>query len=189
MLCSKCGNELVEGEKFCGKCGTKNTAIEEILSSETYCSYCGALLNGTEIKCPNCNKDLDRENVNNNTSNQKTKSKQKIKFSVAEVINKSDVINSGNRVAYIAKVWALQVRNRGKIFAIIFAIISAIYGFILQGDASYYDNVPYWLLGILLGIVIGFIIVAVFNTIAFIIRMGAEVIQLLDDIKKQKGSE
>ena len=24
MICKKCGNEIKDGEKFCGKCGTKN---------------------------------------------------------------------------------------------------------------------------------------------------------------------
>lgn len=156
MNCKKCGNELEEGEKFCGKCGSPQVT----------------------------------ENTDNNTSKQKSKSK--IKFSVAEVINKSDVISSSNRVAYIAKGWALQVRNRGQNLAIIIGII---YFFIAIASSS---NIPYnssesafWVFistfGI--GLIYCAIIIMVFNTIAFIIRMGAEVIQLLDDIKKQEEIE
>ncbi len=36
------------------------------------------------------------------------------------------------------------------------------------------------------GILYSIVIVMIFNTTAFIIRMGAEVIQLLEDIKRKK---
>lgn len=46
MKCPNCGNELKEGAKFCGKCGTK-IAVEEKLSVDT--SY---------FKCPSCGNNL-----------------------------------------------------------------------------------------------------------------------------------
>ena len=37
MMCKNCGNELVEGAKFCMECGTK-------VETELVCAECGMIL-------------------------------------------------------------------------------------------------------------------------------------------------
>ncbi len=157
MICRKCGNELEEGEKFCGKCGTK-----QVLESANYYAV-------NEVE--------------------KKKKRKKAKFSLLEVINRDDLDETTNKVAYIAKCWALKVWNRGQNFGILAFIIYLVYGFILQSNTDYYDKTQYWLIYFVYGIIAMLIIIAVFNTTAFVIRMGAEAIQLLNDIKEKKGSE
>lgn len=140
----------------CSKCG------KEVNKEWKFCNYCGEEIN---------NKEQKKQDVNN------------VKIDIGEVINSKEVANSTNKVAYIAKGWSLQVKNRGVTFAVLAFIVYFIYGIILQSNSSYMDYTEYWLLYLFYGIIAYIIIRAVFNTTAFIIRMGAEVIQLLDDIK------
>ena len=37
MICKKCGNEIKDGEKFCGKCGTKNDG-QAANSAQNFCT-------------------------------------------------------------------------------------------------------------------------------------------------------
>ncbi len=148
---------------FCNKCGT------EITENEKFCSKCGKKIE--EITCQEETK--------------KTKSKR-IKFKVSDVVNKENVLNSTNKVAYIANGWALQVRNRGIDFAIILAIIYFIIACVVSSNVSYYeDETEIFLSTFGTGLLYSIIVVLVFNTTAFIIRMGGEIIQLLDDIKNK----
>lgn len=149
-----------------------------------YCEKCGSKLEEVvkgKLTCPKCGNSQEETKSNNGESK-----KKRIKVDIGDVINTNDVLSATNKVAYIAKGWALQVRNRGQNFAILAFIGYLIWGFILQGNASYMDDAPYWLIYAIYGIIAAVIIIAIFNTTAFIIRMGAEVIQLLDDIKHRK---
>lgn len=170
MYCNKCGNKLKEGMNFCNKCGNDNQEDEQLVN----------LINRLE-------NEKTGENGKNEDKEEKNTGNSKIKFNISDVVNSKDVQASSNRVAYIAKGWALQVRNRGENLAIIAVVLYVIMGIIIQSNASYQDSTPYWLLYIGYAVIAFIVIRMVFNTIAFIIRMGAEIIQLLDDIKMQKG--
>jgi len=145
-----------------------------------YCNKCGTEIEDEEKFCSNCGRAVEEcTRVNN----------RKIKFKVGDVVNKENVLNATNKVAYIANGWAVQVKNRGENLAI---IISMIYFIIAMSSAS---EIPYgsnessgmvFLTTFGIGILYSIITVMVFNTIAFVIRMGAEVIQLLDDIKNKE---
>ena len=145
---------------FCNKCGT------EITENEKFCSKCGKKI----------------EEITNQEDTDKTKSK-KIKFKVDDVVNKESVLNSTNKVAYIANAWALQIKNRGIDFAGIVAIISFFASIVY---ASNEESALAFFVVFGISLLVSFIIVMIFNTMAFIVRMGAEVIQLLDDIKNKE---
>lgn len=115
--------------------------------------------------------------------------KQKLKFDINEVVNSQDMKSSSNKVAYIAKGWALQVKKRGDNFAIIAVIICIIMGIAMQANSVYNDNTPYILFYIFYAVISFIIIEMFFNTVAFVIRMGAEIIQLLEDIKTKEQNE
>lgn len=144
-----------------------------------YCNECGTKLAEGEKFCSNCGKKIE-ENTSQEETN-KTKSK-KIKFRVDDVVNKENVLNSTNKVAYIANGWALQIRNRGIDFASILAIISFFFSI---AYASNEESALAFFVVFGASLLVSFIIVMIFNTIAFMVRMGAEVIQLLDDIKNK----
>lgn len=147
------------------------------------CSKCGNKINEDMKFCNKCGNKISEGNTQEENINN-----EKIKVNVADVVNKKSVANSTNRVAYIANAWALQIRNRGTTFAIIIGIIyffMAMDAFSNINDSSV--DVFFSTFG--MGLLYAIIIVAVFNTTAFIIRMGAEVIQLLDDIKKNNAKE
>lgn len=145
-----------------------------------YCNECGTKLAEGEKFCSNCGKKIE-ENTSQEETN-KTKSK-KIKFRVDDVVNKENVLNSTNKVAYIANGWALQIRNRGIDFASILAIISFFFSI---AYASNEESALAFFVVFGASLLVSFIIVMIFNTIAFMVRMGAEVIQLLDDIKNKE---
>lgn len=148
--------------------------------------------------CGNCGKKVEaQEGIKNVISEtvQKTRDEKieqggktkKLKFNIGEVINRKDLeVSTTNKVAYIAKGWAIQVKDRGSTFAIIALFICVLLGITLQSNSGTYDDTQYWLIYGAYGIIAFFVILAVFNTVAFIIRMGAEIIQLLDDIKNKK---
>lgn len=46
MFCTKCGNELKDGDLFCGKCGTARPQV--------FCSECGEKLNASAKSCLKC---------------------------------------------------------------------------------------------------------------------------------------
>lgn len=148
-------------ELKCPKCGKK------IENEWKFCNYCGESLNRKEEK---------KQHVN--TAN-------KVKVDIGEVINTEEVTSSTNKVAYIAKGWSLQVKNRGVTFAVLAFVIYFIMGIVMQSNSSYRDSTAYWLIYMFYGVIAYIIIRAIFNTTAFIIRMGAEVIQLLEDIKRE----
>lgn len=148
-----------------------------------YCNECGAELIKGENFCSNCGKKIESEYVNTNTKQEN----KKIKFKVSDVVNKENVLNSTNKVAYIANGWALQVRNRGIDFAIILAIIYFIIACVASSNVPYYeDGTGIFLSTFGTGLLYSIIVALVFNTTAFIIRMGGEIIQLLDDIKNKE---
>ena len=51
MNCPKCGNEMNEGDVFCGKCGFN---VEEKAEKDCYCRYCGSKMSAAEDVCPVC---------------------------------------------------------------------------------------------------------------------------------------
>ncbi len=61
MKCVKCGAELAEGARFCGRCGT---SIEQA----GFCSTCGAKLQPGQIFCTSCGMKLRRNNPIGNAS-------------------------------------------------------------------------------------------------------------------------
>ena len=154
---------------FCNKCGN------EISEGEKFCRKCGAEA-----------VDTNKETINNNY-NSSNENNKKPKIKIDNVINSNDLVHTRNETAYTAKAWALQVKNRGQNLGILALVIYIIIGFVVTGNATYLDTTPYWLLYTVYGIVTMIVIIAIFNTIAFIIRMGAEVIQLLDDIKNKRS--
>ena len=143
-----------------------------------YCSKCGNDIKDGDEVCSNCGKPVDDQ------EEKKVENKyRRIKIRVGEVINKNAVLNSTNKVAYIANGWALQVKNRGEFFGILTFIIFFFIGVATQSSIG--GNTQFWIIYTIAGIIAMLIIIAIFNTIAFVIRMGAEVIQLLDDIKNK----
>ena len=139
---------------FCNKCGNE---LEEDMS---FCNKCGA-------------------KVSNVVSKESFKTNE-IKYKVSDVVNKQSVLNSTNKVAYIANGWALKIKDRGIAIAVIIIVITFLVG---AANSQYVNSGEAFLAIFGAGLLSAFIIVMSFNTTAFIIRMGAEVIQLLDDIK------
>ncbi|MBO4639513.1 MAG: zinc-ribbon domain-containing protein [Treponema sp.] len=54
MICPKCGNEVQEGKKFCGKCGTKLDTGNAGAASGAVCAKCGAPLTPGKKFCGKC---------------------------------------------------------------------------------------------------------------------------------------
>ena len=148
-----------------------------------YCNKCGNKVEDGMMFCNKCGHKIGEDVLKtNNIKN------AKIKVNIADVVNKKSVLNSTNKVAYIANAWALKIKNRGITLGTIVGIIFFIIAISSASSVSYYSGessagVFFSTAG--MGLLYAVIIIAVFNTTAFIIRMGAEIIQLLDDIKKK----
>lgn len=54
MICSKCGNEVAEGKKFCGKCGNPMGAAAPASAGGVICSKCGAPITPGKKFCGKC---------------------------------------------------------------------------------------------------------------------------------------
>lgn len=54
MICSKCGNEIAEGKKFCGKCGNPMGAAVPASAGGVICSKCGAPVTPGKKFCGKC---------------------------------------------------------------------------------------------------------------------------------------
>jgi hypothetical protein len=54
MTCPKCGNEVPEGKKFCGKCGTKLENAPVVNNATNVCAKCGAELTPGKKFCGKC---------------------------------------------------------------------------------------------------------------------------------------
>ena len=54
MICSKCGNEVAEGKKFCGKCGNPMRAAAPASAGGVICSKCGAPVTPGKKFCGKC---------------------------------------------------------------------------------------------------------------------------------------
>lgn len=54
MTCPKCGNEVPEGKKFCGKCGTKLEFAPVVNNATNICAKCGAELTPGKKFCGKC---------------------------------------------------------------------------------------------------------------------------------------
>lgn len=54
MICSKCGNEVAEGKKFCGKCGNPMGAAAPASAGGVICSKCGAPVTPGKKFCGKC---------------------------------------------------------------------------------------------------------------------------------------
>ena len=54
MTCPKCGNEVPEGKKFCGKCGTKLEVAPVVNNTTNICAKCGAELTPGKKFCGKC---------------------------------------------------------------------------------------------------------------------------------------
>ena len=54
MTCPKCGNEVPEGKKFCGKCGTKLEVAPVVNNATNICAKCGAELTPGKKFCGKC---------------------------------------------------------------------------------------------------------------------------------------
>lgn len=53
MICPKCGNEVQDGKKFCGKCGNKMEVVE-VKAADAVCSKCGAPITPGKKFCGQC---------------------------------------------------------------------------------------------------------------------------------------
>lgn len=64
MFCTKCGNELRDGDAFCSKCGQKVSSTSSCSAKRHTdersfkCPFCGALLPSFAITCPECGHEL-----------------------------------------------------------------------------------------------------------------------------------
>ena len=143
-----------------------------------YCRRCGSKLNDEIEFCNKCG-----TKVKSNVRNVKSNTTNEIKYKVSDVVNRESVLSSTNKVAYIANGWALKIKDRGITVAIIIVAISFFVGI---ANATYPSSLETFISIFGGGLLSAFIIVMCFNTTAFIIRMGAEVIQLLDDIKNKE---
>ena len=64
--CRNCGTQLIDGAKFCQKCGypvsegnTKNTQRQHEFPGKLYkCPNCGEVLKSFELNCPACGYEL-----------------------------------------------------------------------------------------------------------------------------------
>lgn len=54
MICSKCGNEVAEGKKFCGKCGNPMGAAAPASAGGVICSKCGTPVTPGKKFCGKC---------------------------------------------------------------------------------------------------------------------------------------
>lgn len=54
MICSKCGNEVAEGKKFCGKCGNPMGGAAPASAGGVICSKCGAPVTPGKKFCGKC---------------------------------------------------------------------------------------------------------------------------------------
>ena len=54
MICSKCGNEVAEGKKFCGKCGNPMGAAAPASAGGVICSKCGVPVTPGKKFCGKC---------------------------------------------------------------------------------------------------------------------------------------
>lgn len=54
MICSKCGNEVAEGKKFCGHCGNPMGAAAPASAGGVICSKCGAPVTPGKKFCGKC---------------------------------------------------------------------------------------------------------------------------------------
>lgn len=62
MKCPKCGNEVQEGKKFCGKCGTKLEAVTQeqpLAAKAAVCPSCGAPVAPGKKFCGKCGAKLE----------------------------------------------------------------------------------------------------------------------------------
>ena len=129
----------------CKKCGN------ELSDGMTFCNKCGTPVNN------------DVSNKNSFSNNEK--------ISINDVF---DIDKTSNRIALIAKKWALQMKKRGETLGILVFILM----FIIAISTYSFEYLIY-------GVITLLVCIFWFRTIGFIIRMGAEVIQLLDDIKNK----
>lgn len=86
-----------------------------------------------------------------------------------------------NSVAVEAYKWSNRVSLKGIIIGTLICIVLIIGGTVsgATGDESaFFESLIY-------GIILCYIIASIYSTIAFIIKMAAEAIQLLDDIKNK----
>jgi uncharacterized membrane protein HdeD (DUF308 family) len=68
MYCTNCGKKLLDGSKFCDKCGTKTPSdvkletpkVEKVttLGKIMKCPVCGETLNYGSLKCPSCQTEI-----------------------------------------------------------------------------------------------------------------------------------
>ena len=68
MFCSKCGNELSDGDAFCSKCGTK-VGTNSQSTIHLVCQHCGSVMDYDDerqiVACPYCgSKELIEESDN-----------------------------------------------------------------------------------------------------------------------------
>ena len=119
MFCKRCGAELSDGVKFCGKCGYR---VEEPLEKKV-CQYCGSSFTNAEI-CPGCGASIslqdhtNPQNVNTPPIIQDTTSLQ------TSPPNNVNVVNTANERAQ--SVSATAVSNTGKRSIVTVIIVCAI---------------------------------------------------------------
>lgn len=53
MFCSKCGNELAEGAKFCSSCG-QPVGVADTAQSASFCPQCGSTVEPGQTFCGKC---------------------------------------------------------------------------------------------------------------------------------------
>ncbi len=70
MNCSVCGNEILDGEKFCGNCGTE-------VKREIFCSNCGNKLMPEQKFCTQCGTPAEREDLRSKDARKKGAKKRK----------------------------------------------------------------------------------------------------------------
>ena len=111
MNCSVCGNEILDGARFCVKCGAE-------VKKEIFCIHCGNKLMSEQMFCPQCGTPVEREGLNSETLGKKDAKKDKKQTGVSEkfksgIVTKALKEVQGNvideqRAADIAKIISMH---------------------------------------------------------------------------------
>lgn len=169
MYCNNCGNKLENGIRFCNKCGNKMSDKD----NDELIGFIEKLEgNQTNKTHTNENKNIQSENINSNVK-------------VEEIANERCARNYTNEVAKKSIYWAIKVKNRGFIFAVL--MLFSCIGWGIYSAATLPTSIGGWafIVSLITSIILFCTITAIFYSISFFIRIGSEIIRLLENEKNK----